>query len=128
MNGASRSRDQELQLRSETVAAYIDGLSGNSPDMANAIRRLNRIISTAADSSFLEVALEARLVAGELEIRGDRETGRSRLERLENDSSQSGYLLIARQALAALRATSPKTAGQLTTHLDLAQPPDRMVL
>ena len=110
MNVASRSRDQELQLRSETVAAHIDGVSGNSPDMSNLIRRLNRIISTAAESSFVEVGFEARLVAGELEIRGDRETGRSRLERLENDSSQSGYLLIARRASAALSATSTKTA------------------
>ncbi len=110
VNVASRSRDQELRLRSETVAANIDGVSGNSPDMANSIRCLNRIISTAANSSFVEVAFEARLVAGELEIRGDRETGRSRLERLENDSSQSGYLLIARRASAALSATSTKTA------------------
>jgi len=110
MNVASRSRDQELQLRSETVAARIDGVSGNSPDMSNLIRRLNRIISTAAESSFVEVGFEARLAAGELEIRGDRETGRSRLERLENDSSQSGYLLIARRASAALSATSTKTA------------------
>ena len=110
MNVARHSRDQELQLRSETVAAHIDGVSGNSPDMTNSIRRLNRIISTAAASSFVEVAFEARLVAGELEIRGDRETGRSRLERLENDSSQSGYLLIARRASAALSSASTKTA------------------
>ena len=110
MNVARRSRDQELQLRSETVAAHIDGVSGNSPDMTNSIRRLNRIISTAAESSFVEVAFEARLVAGELEIRGDRETSGSRLERLENDSSQSGYLLIARRASAALSAASTKTA------------------
>jgi eukaryotic-like serine/threonine-protein kinase len=110
MNVARRSRDQELQLRSETVAAHIDGVSGNSPDMTNSIRRLNRITSTAAESSLVEVAFEARLVAGELEIRGDRETGRSRLERLENDSNQSGYLLIAHRASAALSATSTKSA------------------
>ena len=110
MNVARRSRDQELQLRSETVAAHIDGVSGNSPDMTNSIRRLNRIISTAAASSFVEVAFEARLVAGELEIRGDRETSGARLQRLENDSSQSGYLLIARRASAALSSASTKTA------------------
>jgi eukaryotic-like serine/threonine-protein kinase len=110
MNVARRSRDQELQLRSETVAAHIDGVSGNSPDMTNSIRRLNRIISTAAESSFVEVAFEARLVAGELEIRGDRETSGARLQRLENDSSQSGYLLIARRASAALSSASTKTA------------------
>jgi len=110
MNVARRSRDRELQLRSETVAANIEGVSINRPDMTNSIKRLNRIISTADESSFVEVALEARLVAGELEIRGDRETGRSRLERLENDSSQSGYLLLARRASAALSATSTKTA------------------
>ena len=110
MNVASRSRDQELQLQSETVAAHIDGVSGNSPDMTNSIRRLNRIISTAAESSFVEVGFEARLVAGELEIRGDRETSGARLQRLENDSSQSGYLLIARRASAALSSASTKTA------------------
>ena len=110
MNVARHSRDQELQLRSETVAAHIDGVSGNSPDMTNSIRRLNRIISTAAASSFVEVAFEARLVAGELEIRGDRETSGSRLQKLENDSSQSGYLLIARRASAALSSASTKTA------------------
>jgi hypothetical protein len=110
MNVASRSRDQEMQLRSETVAAHIDGIGGKPPDMTDAIKRLNKIILTAAESSFVEAAFEARLVAGELEIRADRETGRSRLEGLKNDSNKSGYLLIARRASAALSAAATKTA------------------
>jgi len=109
---ASRSRDQELQLRSETVEAEIDGMSGGPVETNNSIGRLNRVVSSATAASFVDVALEARLAAGDLEInKGDREVGRAHLEGLQNDCDKAGFVLIARRASAALRTASIRAGG-----------------
>ena len=110
-SAATRSRDQELQLRSETIAAQIDGLSGSSYDASNSLRRLGKVISAASVSSLVGVAFEARLVAGKIEVtRGDRDAGRARLEGLERDSTKAGYALVARRASRVLGAASSKSA------------------
>jgi eukaryotic-like serine/threonine-protein kinase len=109
---SGRSQDQELQLRSEIVAAQIDGISGSPSETSNSIRRLNKVILAATASSFVTVALEARLVEGELEVsKGDREAGRTHLEGLQNDSNKAGFVLIARRASAALRTASIRARG-----------------
>jgi tetratricopeptide (TPR) repeat protein len=105
MNAASRSRDLELQLRAETVAAQIEGISGGESDISDSIKRLDRVTSSAIASAFVDVAFEARLAAGKLQVsRGDRAAGRAGLERLENDSNKVGYLAIARRASTLLQS------------------------
>jgi eukaryotic-like serine/threonine-protein kinase len=109
---SNRSRDQELQLRSEIVAAQIDGIGGSLSDANNSVRRLNKAMSAAISASFVDIALEARLAAGELEVgRGDRDAGRSHLQGLESDSNKAGFVLIARRASAALRTASIRAGG-----------------
>lgn len=109
---SGRSHDRELQLRSEIVEAQIDGTSGSPSDVSNSIRRLSRVISMATASSFVDIAFEARLAAGEVEVRGgDLKAGCSRLERLEDDSNKAGYVLVARRASAALNAASSRAAS-----------------
>jgi eukaryotic-like serine/threonine-protein kinase len=112
VTSSSRSSDQELQLRSEIVSAQIDGISGSLTDVNNSVRRLNKVMWAATAASFVEVALEARLAAGELEVgKGDRDAGRSHLKGLETDSSKAGFALVARRASAALRTTSLQAGG-----------------
>jgi eukaryotic-like serine/threonine-protein kinase len=112
MSAASRSRDQELQLRSEIIAAQVEGMSGNPSESSNSLRRLSRVISAATALSFVDVAFEARLVAGKIELsRGDREAGRARLEGLEKESGKAGFVSIARRATAALRAVPNRAAS-----------------
>jgi eukaryotic-like serine/threonine-protein kinase len=112
VTSSSRSSDQELQLRSEIVSAQIDGIGGSLSDANNSVRRLNKVMSAATAASFVEVALEARLAAGELEVgKGDRDAGRSHLKRLETDCTKAGFALIARRASAALRTASLQAGG-----------------
>jgi eukaryotic-like serine/threonine-protein kinase len=103
---ANRSQDQELALRSEILSARIDGSNGG--DAANAVKRLGRTIALASASSFVDVALEARLAAGELELRsGNRDMGLGRLAALESDSARAGFAAIGRRAAAIRTASRP---------------------
>jgi hypothetical protein len=112
VTSSSRSSDEESQLRSEIVSAQIDGIGGSLADANNSVRRLNKVMSAATAASFVEVALEARLAAGVLEVgKGDRDAGRSHLKRLETDCTKAGFAIIARRASTALRTASLQAGG-----------------
>jgi DNA-binding winged helix-turn-helix (wHTH) protein/tetratricopeptide (TPR) repeat protein len=102
---ASQSQDREVELRSEMVAAQIDSAGGGRQNLTETIRRLDRVTRAAYAASFLEIALEARLVAAEIQLgRGERETGRANLLGLQTDCDKAGFAMIGRQASASLQA------------------------
>jgi eukaryotic-like serine/threonine-protein kinase len=106
------SHSPELEFRAEIATARLQALSGDPSELPECFRRLNRLVNDAAASSFENVAFEARLVLGELELRaGNSSLGRMRLAALEKDCIKSGTLLIARNASSALRAASASLAN-----------------
>jgi DNA-binding winged helix-turn-helix (wHTH) protein/tetratricopeptide (TPR) repeat protein/TolB-like protein len=112
MAAAGRSRDKELLLRSEIEAAQIQGTTGSPSEVSESIRRLNKVTTAAAEASLVDIALDARLAAGEIEVnRGDRGAGRLRLEGIERDSNKAGYVMIARRASAAMKAATNRVAN-----------------
>lgn len=102
---ASQGRDREVQLRSEMVAAQIDGAGGGRQNLAETIKRLDGVTHAAYAASFLGIALEARLIAAGLQLSsGEREAGRANLLGLQTDCNKAGFAMIARRASASLQA------------------------
>jgi len=112
LDNANRSGDREFEMQSEIAAARVEASSGNASDISDSLRRLNKVASQAAGVSLVNVSLEARLAAGEIEItRGNRNDGRARLELLQKDSDKGGFVYISRRAAAALQAASLRAAN-----------------
>jgi eukaryotic-like serine/threonine-protein kinase len=106
------SHTEEMELLVAIAAARVEVASGNAADVNEAKRRLNRVIGDASAGSFTDVAREARLALGEIELSsGNLAAGRRRLETLQKDSANAGALLIARKAAAALHAASNRAAN-----------------
>jgi hypothetical protein len=63
------------------------------------------LIAEANTAAFTELAMEASLALGEIELRmGKLPTGRARLEALKKQSDDNGVLLVSLKASAALRS------------------------
>ena len=106
------SHTEEMELLVAIAAARVEAASGNSADVSAAKKNLNRVIADATAGSFADIAREARLALGEIELSsGNLVAGRVRLETLQKDSANAGALLIARKATAALHASSNRAAN-----------------
>lgn len=109
---ASRSHTREMELSGAIVAARLEASTGHTVDASNSKKELDHVISAAEGSGFRQVAMEARLALGELEINSDkRAEGRLRLEILEKESTAGGLLRIARRAAAVLQVEAAKSSS-----------------
>jgi DNA-binding winged helix-turn-helix (wHTH) protein/tetratricopeptide (TPR) repeat protein len=108
---AAATHNRALGLLAQLVAARIRAASRHSADVNESIAALNRVITDATAAKFADVAMEARLALGELQLNfGDRAAGRTLLETLEKESSRAGFLLMARKAAAVLHAPPARAA------------------
>jgi eukaryotic-like serine/threonine-protein kinase len=102
---AEHSHDLDISLMSKIILSRIDALSENPTQHKEAVKRLNALAQQAKAADFTYAALEARLAAGEMEVRwDDRESGRAHLLALEREASENGFGLIAQKAAARLQA------------------------
>jgi len=102
---SARSQDHELQLRAEILSAQIAGVSGGPADVSLSIQRLARIAASATAASYLDVAFQARLIEGQLQmIKGDQRAGRVALLGLQSDSNKAGFAATARRAAESMQA------------------------
>jgi ATP/maltotriose-dependent transcriptional regulator MalT len=105
---AHKNGDRELEMRAEITSARIDAYTGNSLTLNDTVMRLNKISSLASALSLMPVALDARLAAGEIELkRGNQGEGRAWLAQLQKDSEKAGFTLISRRAAAHLATKHP---------------------
>lgn len=103
MASAKNSRDQEMELNAAIAAARVQAASGNAHDVSESKRRLNRALADATAAGFGDVAFEARLALGQIELNtGNLGAGRARLTALEKDSSAAGLVIVTRKASATL--------------------------
>jgi eukaryotic-like serine/threonine-protein kinase len=96
-----------LRLRTEITAAQVRASSNRSEDVREALRSLEAIRLRAEKIGFLESQFEARLAAGEIEMKSTVfDAGRSTLESLEREATAKGFGLIAHQASQSLLSAS----------------------
>ena len=102
---AKTSHNAQLELAGSILWAEIQSASGRPADLIEASERLNRLSAEANSAAFKELALEASLALGKIEVRtGKLPTGRARLEALKKQSDVAGVLLISLKANAALQS------------------------
>jgi tetratricopeptide (TPR) repeat protein len=95
----AQSEDRCNRIRVAICDAQVKAASGNQVE---ASRLLEAALDEARKGGFVELQLEARLAAGETEVKtGNAAAGRAQLESLERDARAKGFLLIARKAQAA---------------------------
>jgi len=110
---AGRSHTRELELAGAIVGAHLEAVSGQTSAVSASAKKLEDVKVAAEASGFSQLAMEARLVLGEIETNSDRRTeGRSRLEALQRDSTAAGMQSIARKAAAVLQAEPAKAGGR----------------
>lgn len=101
---ARQSHNRELELSAAITAARVRAAHGKPEDGREAVKQINDVLANAAAAGFGDISLEARLALGEIEIgSGALPAGRADLESLQKDAATGGFLLIAREAAAALR-------------------------
>jgi eukaryotic-like serine/threonine-protein kinase len=103
---AQKSEDTTVRLTVAIEAARIRAASGNQADVTESVNVLKKAMTDATKEGLTGLLLQARLALGEVEItHGDRASGRSRLVVVQKDATAKGFLLVARKASAALRAS-----------------------
>jgi hypothetical protein len=109
---AKESHNSWLEWAALITAARIQAASGSPANIGESVSRLEKIVAEAAAAGFPDVALEARLALGEIELKGGKaHAGRPRLESLEKDSANAGARLISLKASAALNASANRGAN-----------------
>jgi DNA-binding winged helix-turn-helix (wHTH) protein/tetratricopeptide (TPR) repeat protein len=102
---AAQTHNRELELSARLTDARIRAASGKPADASEPVGAINRVIAEATAAKFADIAMEARLALGETQMKfGDRAAGRTLLESLERESSNTGFLVIAHKAAALLHA------------------------
>jgi DNA-binding winged helix-turn-helix (wHTH) protein/tetratricopeptide (TPR) repeat protein/TolB-like protein len=105
MTIANASHNSQMELASSITHAVAQSASGKPADLSEASERLNKLIGEANTAAFTELALEASLALGEIELRmGKLPTGRARLDALKKKSEDEGVLLVSLKASTALRS------------------------
>ncbi len=100
---AKASNMPQLQMEANIVRACIRAASVR-PASLQPETSLKRVIASATEAGFLNVALTARLALGKIELgSGHANRGRWRLLKLEQYARQGGFTLISRKAAAALQ-------------------------
>lgn len=98
------SEDRFLGLTAAIVAARLRAVAAPAAEVDAAVSDLTRLASQAETAGLIEIRLEARLAAGEVEAEARRlEAARTRLETLRNEATALGYGQIATRAAASLR-------------------------
>jgi hypothetical protein len=101
---SKQTTDRTSVFEAITADASVNAELGRTGE---AMRALERVRSEANHYGFLAYELEAGLQLGELELRvGNVTAGRTRLERLEKDARDKGFLLVANKANATLNGQS----------------------
>jgi eukaryotic-like serine/threonine-protein kinase len=98
---STRTNDSGVRFFVEVAVALANAADGH---VAEAMKELERVRSTASQHGYAWFDFGARLELGKLELRsGKTNAGRARLEQLMKETQHKGFLLIARQASAALQ-------------------------
>jgi DNA-binding winged helix-turn-helix (wHTH) protein/tetratricopeptide (TPR) repeat protein/TolB-like protein len=104
---AKASHNPQLELACSITQAVAESASGKPGDVSEAWTRLNRLVTEASTAGFSQLALEAILALGEMELKtGKLSAGRARLEALRKESSEDGVVLVSLKASAALRSVN----------------------
>jgi hypothetical protein len=104
---AKASHNSQLELAGTIPQAVAQSASGMAGDVSDACARLSRLVGEASTAGFSELALEASLALGEIELtRGKVSAGRARLEALQKESGDDGVRVVSAKASAALRSAS----------------------
>lgn len=102
---AKASHNSQLELAGSITQAVAQSASGKPADVSEIWTRLNGLVAEASTAGFSELALEASLALGEIELRtGKLSAGRARLEALRKESGDDGVLLVSLKASEALRS------------------------
>ena len=89
-----------LLVQSKIPDSLVNAADGRMPE---AVRTLENVRGDASRHGYAGFEFESRLNLGELELRsGKANAGRARLQQLQTDARNKGFLLIARKANAAL--------------------------
>lgn len=97
----SKTQSRAARLGFSIAAAQARAASGKGPDVAEAERSLQTVLTSARRDGFLGYELEARLALGQIEMKAGRNAGGAGLTALEKDAAAKGFGLIARKASAA---------------------------
>lgn len=108
---AGESHNRELELFAAIGSTRVHTMTGSGGVAEQISRHLNAILQDAVADGFVNVALEARLALGEMEMNSGHEAaGRAHLESLEKDAVDGGFRLIAQKAALAQRAIKNQAA------------------
>jgi tetratricopeptide (TPR) repeat protein len=103
---AQKTEDTTVRLTVAIEAARVRAASGDRADVADATNVLKNAVADATKEGLTGLLLQARLALGQVEItHGDRASGRSRLAVVQKEAAAKGFVLVARKASAALRAS-----------------------
>jgi hypothetical protein len=103
---AQKTEDTTVRLTVAIEAARVRAASGNRADVADVTKVLKNAVADATKEGLTGLLLQARLALGQVEItHGDRASGRSRLVVVQKEATAKGFVLVARKASAALRAS-----------------------
>ena len=99
VGGASTNPSQQLEL-----AAWLARAEAGAGNGSEALKKLQARTAELAPKAAINAQFQARLVAGELEVKfGDAAKGREELNALQKDASSKKFLLIAQKAAAAAK-------------------------
>src|SRR5260370_37929822 len=105
MGVAAATDNRELELSAALTAARVRAASGISSETDDSLRRLDRVITDASTTKFEEIALEARLAQGAIEMgTTNSSVGHAYLETLPKDAANEGCTLTAQKQSAALQS------------------------
>jgi len=91
--------DITARFEAAFASAVVNAASGKAVSAAS---NLEAVRAEAADRGYIGYELRARLLLGELELRsGKTRAGQARLQQLQSEAQQKGFLLIARKAARA---------------------------
>jgi eukaryotic-like serine/threonine-protein kinase len=108
---ANQSHIRELVLSTSVAGARVRAASAKPAEGKDVATRLVDLVAEATAAGFVNVAMEARLALGEIEMNsGNRAAGAAQLDALEKDASSGGFHLIAREAAAAARRSTKDQA------------------
>jgi eukaryotic-like serine/threonine-protein kinase len=105
---SAKSRNLEIRMNNEITAARLQGLTRLSSTTTAEAKRLESIATEALKRGYLEVELEARLAAAEVELKG-------RPEGAGTISSDGAGKRGASEGLRAARAESGRGSGGVTS-------------
>ena len=98
---SNKSQNLELRLGDEILVARVQGLTpaSSSADRTLALKLLASVVFEARKRGYVGVGLEARLAAGEIEMKaGQRTLAESHVATLENEARGKGFDLVAQKA------------------------------